>query len=73
MIQLSRLPEGVSARVQALRAGSGLRRRLLDIGLTRDAQVCCLFASPSGDPRAYLVRGAVVALRGEDAGDVFVL
>ena len=41
--------------------------RLMDLGLTRGARVRCLFAAPSGEPRAYLIRGAVIALRREDA------
>ena len=36
------------------------------------AQVRCELASPSGDPRAYRVRGALVALRQENARNIFV-
>ena len=32
----------------------------------------CLFAAPSGEPRAYRIRGAVIALRREDAALVRV-
>jgi len=28
--------------------------------------------SPSGDPTAYFIRGAVIALRSEDAGKILV-
>ena len=40
----------------------------MDLGLTHGARVRCLFAAPGGDPRAYRIRGAVIALRSEDAG-----
>ena len=44
-----------------------LRRRLMDLGFTPGAAVRCLFAAPSGDPRAYMIRDSVIALRGSDA------
>ena len=39
----------------------------MDLGFTPGAGVTCLFAAPSGDPRAYMVRGSVIALRRADA------
>lgn len=47
-------------------------RRLLDLGLTPGASVTCLYSAPSGDPRAYLIRGAVIALRNADAKQVLI-
>ena len=46
--------------------------RLLDLGLIRGTRVTCIARSPWGDPAAYLVRGAVIALRDQDARDVAV-
>ena len=73
MTRFNALPPGASARVHERRGSEGMRRRLLDLGLTKGARVECLYASPWGDPTAYLVRGAVVALRGEEAGGVLLL
>ncbi len=50
----------------------GMRRRLSDIGLVQDTVVECVGVSPSGDPSAYLIRGAVIALRKRDAERVAV-
>ena len=50
----------------AFRPGE-LRRQLRDLGFVPGAQVECLGRSPLGDPAAYRVRGAVVALRRRDA------
>ena len=61
------LPVGDTAQISALHAVGSIRRRLLDIGLTQGAKATCLYQSPSGDPRAYFIRGAVIALRSEDA------
>lgn len=42
-------------------------RRLLDIGVIPGTKVECVLINPSGNPRAYLIRGAVIAIRNEDA------
>lgn len=49
-----------------------LKNRLYDIGLTEGTPVEVLHESPSGDPRAYLIRGAVIALRNADAAQITV-
>lgn len=46
--------------------------RLRDIGLVRGTRVRCLMRSPLGDPAAYLIRGALIAIRDEDASWVEV-
>ena len=69
---LHSMREGTSARVTELRVEGGMRRRLQDMGLIEGTSVVCLQRSPSGDPIAYLIRGAVIALREEDSSMVFV-
>ena len=44
----------------------------MDIGLTPGTRVVPLYRGCFGDPTAYLIRGTVIALRGEDAGKVIV-
>ena len=63
---------GDTARVVQLNIDGSMRRRLLDIGLIEGTSVLCLQKSPSGDPIAYLIRGAVIALREEDSSKVLV-
>ena len=69
---LSDLPAGRSADVAQMDAPGPMGRRLLDIGFTEGTRVQCLYAAPSGEPRAYLVRGTVTALRGKDAAEIKV-
>ncbi len=69
---LAGLQPGQTATVSGLVAQGGMRRRLQDIGLTQGAPVECLSVSPLGDPAAYLIRGAVIALRRRDAAQVNV-
>jgi DtxR family Mn-dependent transcriptional regulator len=49
-----------------------LRQRLLDLGLTSGARVSVASENAFGDPRAYRIRGALIALRREQAGFVIV-
>lgn len=49
-----------------------MRRRLLDMGLVPETKVECVGKSPLGDPKAYLVRGAVVAIRSSDTKDILI-
>jgi DtxR family Mn-dependent transcriptional regulator len=44
------------------------RRRLLDLGVVRGAEVTAELPSAFGDPVAYRIRDALVALRAEQAG-----
>lgn len=69
---LSDIMPGEGARVAYLEASGSMRRRLLDIGLTENTRIECIGKSPAGDPSAYLIRGAVIAIRKEDARDVKV-
>lgn len=71
-VTLHSLSEGSTARVKCLNNEGCMRRRLQDIGLITGTKVCCLQRSPSGDPIAYLIRGAVIALRSEDSSRVIV-
>lgn len=69
---LSSLAEGTTATVRAMNSSDSMRRRLMDMGLIEGTRVICLHRSPAGDPTAYLIRGAVIALRSEDTGKIMV-
>lgn len=64
---LADLCPGQSAVVSQLCHTGGMRRRLLDIGLVENTVVECIGRSPAGDPSAYLIRGAVIAIRSQDS------
>ncbi|MCI8524938.1 MAG: ferrous iron transport protein A [Oscillospiraceae bacterium] len=63
---------GEKAVVRALLNQGGMRRRLLDLGLIENTEVECLGRSPGGDPAAYRIRGAVIALRAADCARILV-
>lgn len=49
-----------------------MRRRLMDIGLIAGTRVTCVGRSPGGDPAAYEIRGAVIAIRDRDSAEVII-
>lgn len=67
--RLTDLSLGESGRVVALSTGlrGQERRRLLDLGLLPGTEVTAELRSPGGDPTAYRIRGAMIALRAEQA------
>ena len=60
------------AEVVEVSADGDIRRRFLDIGLIEGTEVECIGKSPSGDPSAYFIRGAAIAIRKKDAAEVLV-
>lgn len=72
VIQLADLKKGQKAVIAELAVFDDMRRRLQDIGLIEGTVVECVGRSPLGDPCAYFIRGAVIALRSEDSGRVKV-
>ena len=70
LVSLNTLSVGEQAYVNKLGFGANDRRRMQDIGLIDGTRVECLGKAISGDPAAYLIRGAVIALRSEDAAKI---
>lgn len=71
-IPLNALPPGKKARVTDLISDGAARRRMLDLGVIRDTEIEALYKSPAGNPVAYLIRGAVIALRNDVSGKIMV-
>lgn len=71
---LADLPGGREADVVAIDSQfrGFARRRLLDMGLTPGARVAVALENAFGDPRAYRIRGTLVALRRDQARFVWV-
>lgn len=69
---LCSLAEGETAVVSELLNSGSIRRRLQDIGLIRGTPVSCFLRGAAGDISAFLIRGAVIALRREDSERVIV-
>ncbi len=49
-----------------------MRRRLMDIGIVKGTTIECVLQSPSKNPKAYLIKGSIIALRNDDAKQIEV-
>ena len=72
MLPLDELPVGSKGQVIALELSGTMRRRMQDLGLIDKTVVEPIHRSPAGDPTAYLIRGAVIALRRSDAHGILI-
>lgn len=73
MNTLEQIAVGDTAQIASLHARGAIRRRLLDLGMIPGTHIQCLQKSPAGDPAAFLIRGAVIALRREDSATVQIM
>lgn len=71
-LSMDNLSTGQSAVVIKLNTKGDMRRRFMDLGLIEGTAVTCLGQSPAGDPKAFLIKGAVIAIRKEDSSTVTV-
>ena len=72
MRKLFDLTKGQKCLIDKILSASDMQRRFLDIGLTKNTIVECVNVSPQGDPKAFLIRGAVIALRREDCQNILI-
>jgi len=70
--KLTELPPGAKARVSRITAEIPLKNKLADLGLLPSAEIQYLFPAPAGDPRAYRICGAIIALRNRDGSKILV-
>lgn len=64
---LNELPLNTIGYIKKLNCTGNIRRRLLDLGFVEGASIYPAFISPSKDPRAFSIRGTLIAIRKEDA------
>lgn len=72
LISLFELPLNSCATVRSIRAEGIARRRMMDLGLVPGTMVEALRLSPAGDPKAFKIRGAVIAFRREESEKILV-
>lgn len=69
---LKNIEPGQRARVLKLHGDGAVRRRLMDMGITRGVEVCVRKVAPLGDPIEITVRGYELSLRKADAQQIEV-
>ena len=72
MGNLRTTPCGATVTVRKIEGEGATRRRIMDMGLTRGAEVYVRKVAPLGDPIEVMVRGYELSLRKADAEKVLV-
>ncbi len=67
MKTLKDLKVGESATIKALRGAGAVKRRIMDMGLTRGTALTVRKVAPLGDPMELTVRGYELSVRKADA------
>lgn len=67
IINLSQLQLNQIGIIEGINCKENIKRRLLDMGLVKGTKIVPVLTSPSKDPRAFQVRGTIIAIRKEDA------
>ena len=71
--KLSYLRPGETGEISHIENECSLRRRLQDIGFISGIKITCELTSPLGDPKAYRINGALIALRNEDTEKINII
>lgn len=71
-LNLSQLPVGSGGVVSEVHNTGSMRRRLIDLGFCVGTKILCVGRAPLGDPKAFWVKGTVIALREEDSQKIRV-
>lgn len=72
VIPLTDLRMNTTAQIKQLLCAEHIKRRFLDLGIIPNTSITPIFKSISGDPIAYQVRGSLLAIREQDAKNIFV-
>lgn len=72
-ILLNQLSPGQKGIVTGITTDGTIRRRILDLGIINGTEIELLYKNPAGNPIAYMIRGAVIALRSDVTENIQVL
>jgi ferrous iron transport protein A len=69
---LNNLNPGETATVKKLEGKGAVKRRIMDMGITKGVKVYVRKIAPLGDPMEVTVRGYELSLRKLEAGNIIV-
>ena len=72
MKTLRDVPCGQTARVSRLQGEGALKRRIMDMGITKGTEIYVRKVAPLGDPVEVTVRGYELSIRKGDAANILV-
>ncbi len=71
-IKLSELATGAEAIISSLENESSVNERLTELGFYPGARIRALYRAIFGDPTAYMIQNAVIALRRSESEKILV-
>ena len=72
MSTLKQIPCGMTVKVKKLHGEGPVKRRIMDMGITKGVEVLVRKVAPLGDPLEITVRGYELSLRKADAEMILV-
>ena len=72
MSTLREVPVGRTVKVVQLKGEGAVKRRIMDMGITKGTEIYVRKVAPLGDPVEITVRGYELSLRKEDAAIICV-
>ena len=72
MSTLKNVKVGQTAKVVKIAGDGAVKRRIMDMGVTKGAELYIRKVAPLGDPIEVTVRGHELSIRKEDAGNIEV-
>ncbi len=72
-MKLCDIENGSVYRVSEINCEKRITERLSELGLIPGSTISQVMTAPLGEPKAYLIRGAVIALRTECTRDITVV
>ena len=72
LVPLSSISKGQKAKVKILLTEGAIKRRMQDIGITEDTEIELALESPLKDPKGYIIKGSLIAIRNSDAEKIIV-
>ena len=72
MNNLREVPVGSTAKVVKIHGEGAVRRRIMDMGITKGVEIHVRKVAPLGDPMEITVRGYELSLRKADAESIEV-
>lgn len=67
MKTLKDVPVGATARVKRIHGEGALRRRIMDMGITKGVEIYVRKVAPLGDPVELTIRGYELSIRKNEA------
>ncbi len=73
MCTLDDLEMGKEGKIKEINCNNSIKRRMMDLGIIKGTTITPILKSPAGNPKAYEVRGSIIAIRSEDAKSIEII